>query len=116
MEGSGQCEVCKAKRNGGGQRTKQRKRAAASLHICISCLKAEAMPGRKMCGYCREYHDDAARKYRAKGIANGKCHTCGANDPVPGHVRCAKCIATSKKAKARYKARLAASQTGRTIQ
>lgn len=101
-EGKGSCQPCRARRKGTSKRQVQRKRAAAKLGICVSCLKSEAMPGRRLCGACREYHDEATAKWRARAIEVGKCHSCGARDPEPGYVRCAKCRAQNQRAKVRY--------------
>jgi hypothetical protein len=103
--GLGSCQKCRDNRKGTPPRVLVRRKALAALGICISCGKAEAMPGRQKCGYCQEYHDEATKKYRERRRQEGKCSTCGAHDPEPGYRRCKKCIAANRRAKARMKAR-----------
>lgn len=84
------CEVCLKNHRARDKRIRERiLPARRELGLCVRC-GAEAIEGRRMCGFHAEEicERNAARFARWKG--DGKCIQCG-KDPEPGKVRCRPC-------------------------
>lgn len=102
--GKAACSGCKSKRQGVNPRRKSRYRASAKLGICVSCNSAEAAPGRRRCGYCLEYHQEATERFRERARSKGMCSGCLTRIPESGKT-CSVCRERGRIIKARNRAK-----------
>ena len=113
-KGRASCPECADKRYGAGSRRKSRRLAASKIRICVSCLKAESAQGRRCCGYCLEYHQEATERSRVRAKAIGRCSGCFTRYPEPGGKTCGVCRERNRSNRAKIRSKMKGVHGGRT--
>ena len=119
MDGKVKCRACQEKHS---EYQRKSREFFDSMGLCVRCGQREQAIGFKYCPECLEKSYEVNRrsveknggtaKYYKARKANGKCVGCG-NAPLPGHVRCAKCMEIHDKYNRLYNARQKYAKNGK---
>lgn len=72
-------------------RHKKLNKISAFLGKCQVCRDRDAMPKRKWCGTCSEWHSERKAAMIAKRVAEGRCTRCGKAREGEGRMTCESC-------------------------